>query len=239
MSGSDHVRRVLEESGASASAACSSGRHPEREQCGEMVGDDSDDTEPEDITIFQALRRGMADDNVDPAAQETNTGEAEHAALIADMLRSKADDSSMTCPWAVRPNQVGRSTDLSPSELRALKMEETLSRASSVSWQERGPARGSGITAWRGQKLRAGSQGGAERFSNRGGSKREMYAALARQGKLKPTPAGTKSVQNHHFVGKGGKGKGNNVHRPEATDRNKKRANGKSGGIDPAFLEDL
>ena len=41
------------------------------------------------------------------------------------------------------------------------------------------------------RKLRQGKEGGKVRYSNRGGTKRELYAELARKGKLKPTKGGT------------------------------------------------
>ena len=98
-------------------------------------------------------------------------------------------------PWSVQPNKRGRSSNLTEEELAGLRHEEALAQQANLSWQERGPSGEERPEHWRGQKLRQGTEGGKVRYSNRGGTKRDLYAQLAREGKLKPT--------------KGGKGKGN------------------------------
>ena len=94
-------------------------------------------------------------------------------------------------PWSVRPNKRGRSSNLTEEELAGLRHEEALAQQANLSWQERGPSGEERPEHWRGQKLRQGKEGGKVRYSNRGGTKRELYAELARKGKLKPTKGGT------------------------------------------------
>jgi hypothetical protein len=94
-------------------------------------------------------------------------------------------------PWSVRPNKRGRSSNLSREELAGLRHEEALAEQANLSWEERGPTGEGRPEHWRGQKLRQGKEGGSVRYSNRGGTKRELYAELARKGKLKPTKGGT------------------------------------------------
>ena len=106
-------------------------------------------------------------------------------------------------PWSVRPNKRGRSSNLSEEELAGLRHEEALAQQANLSWQERGPSGEERPEHWRGQKLRQGTEGGKVRYSNRGGTKRDLYAQLAREGKLKPT--------------KGGKGKGNSKPNSKST----------------------
>ena len=93
-------------------------------------------------------------------------------------------------PWSVQPNKRGRSSNLSEEELAGLRHEEALAQQANLSWQERGPSGEERPEHWRGQKLRQGTEGGKVRYSNRGGTKRDLYAQLAREGKLKPTKAG-------------------------------------------------
>ena len=106
-------------------------------------------------------------------------------------------------PWSVQPNKRGRSSNLTEEELAGLRHEEALAQQANLSWQERGPSGEERPEHWRGQKLRQGKEGGSVRYSNRGGTKRELYAELARKGKLKPT--------------KGGKGKGNSKSSSKST----------------------
>jgi hypothetical protein len=94
-------------------------------------------------------------------------------------------------PWSVQPNKRGRSSNLTEEELAGLRHEEALAQQANLSWQERGPSGEERPEHWRGQKLRQGKEGGKVRYSNRGGTKRELYAELARKGKLKPTKGGT------------------------------------------------
>ena len=106
-------------------------------------------------------------------------------------------------PWSVRPNKRGRSSNLSEEELAGLRHEEALAQQANLSCEERGPDGPGRPEHWRGQTLRQGKEGGSVRYSNRGGTKRELYAELARKGKLKPT--------------KGGKGKGNSKPNSKST----------------------
>jgi hypothetical protein len=106
-------------------------------------------------------------------------------------------------PWSVQPNKRGRSSNLTEEELAGLRHEEALAQQANLSWQERGPSGEERPEHWRGQKLRQGTEGGKVRYSNRGGTKRDLYAQLAREGKLKPT--------------KGGKGKGNSKPNSKST----------------------
>ena len=94
-------------------------------------------------------------------------------------------------PWSVRPNIRGRSSNLPEEEMAGLRHEEALAQQANLSWRERGPDGPGRPEHWRGQKLRQGKEGGSVRYSNRGGTKRELYAELARKGKLKPTKGGT------------------------------------------------
>ena len=82
--------------------------------------------------------------------------------------------------WAVRPGKRGRSTDLTPEELAALRHEQEVAERCGMTWAERGPAEGQ-VSTWRGQAWREGSG----RYANRGGKHREYYRDLARRGLLK------------------------------------------------------
>ena len=117
-------------------------------------------------------------------------------------------------PWTVRPNKRGRSSNLTEEELAGLRHERASAELANMSWEERGPDGPNRPEHWRGQKLRQGKEGGKVRYSNRGGKHREMYAELARQGKLKPTKGGkgksksTKDGKGTSKSSKGGQGQG-------------------------------
>ena len=104
-------------------------------------------------------------------------------------------------PWAVRPDAVGKSTDLTEEERAALRTEAEFARLSNTKWQDRGPVQTytedgqPEVKNWRGQTWRTGSQGGAQRFSNRGGRYRDYYKDLNKRGLLKPTPKGATVVK--------------------------------------------
>ena len=74
---------------------------------------------------------------------------------------------------AVRPGTRGRS-ELSEEEVRRLQIEELDSKLSGKRWQERGPL-DSDTSFWRGQARRSGAYGGAKRFANRGGQRKEHF----------------------------------------------------------------
>ena len=70
--------------------------------------------------------------------------------------------------FRVAPNTRGRSSNLTESELAALRYEELMARTGNVRWQDRGPANvGSSEDAahWRGQPWREGENGGTQRCS--------------------------------------------------------------------------
>ena len=89
-------------------------------------------------------------------------------------------------PWRVRPTAKKRSRDLHYMEVRRLRTEQGLAYHTGQRWDERGPVPNQATPFWRGQKLRQGACGGKVRYANRGGKNRELYAALARNGRLKP-----------------------------------------------------
>ena len=69
---------------------------------------------------------------------------------------------------------------VSTEELIELQAERWAAETVGVKWQDRGPPgpdRG-GASEWRGQQWRAGTNGGKQRFANRGGAKKEYYTEL-------------------------------------------------------------
>ena len=69
---------------------------------------------------------------------------------------------------------------VSTEELIELQAERWAAETVGVKWQDRGPPgpdRG-GASEWRGQQWRAGTNGGKQRFANRGGANKEYYTEL-------------------------------------------------------------
>lgn len=90
----------------------------------------------------------------------------------------------------------------SQAERIHLAAEAAVAKAYGLRWEARGPPPPDGTPGapkyWKGQVFRTGKQGGKQRWGNRGGKHQAKYAALAREGKLKPTPGrGTL----HHLSG--------------------------------------
>jgi len=112
-------------------------------------------------------------------------------------------------PWAVRPTSKGRSHDLTDEERARLRSEKAASSAARVPWQERGPAQvydqaGQPATQnWRGQGWRTGSQGGKQRYANRGGQYKDYYRDLNRRGLLQATPNGAQVLKKPRTAGQG------------------------------------
>ena len=177
--------------------------------------EDKDVREDEDETLDNLLSsvekgfekiedlREMADEAGDvdkDVSEDEEEDEHLHDDDVPEHVRKPA-------PWSVRPNKRGRSSNLTEEELAGLRHEQALAEHAGLSWEERGPDGPGRPEFWRGQKLREGKEGGKVRYSNRGGTKRELYAELARKGKLTPTKGG-KGKGNSKST-KSGKGKGN------------------------------
>ena len=88
-----------------------------------------------------------------------------------------------------------------------LRIEQSVSCSTGRRWQDRGPEFLQ-ASFWRGQQKRLGSQGGDRRWGTRAGTKQEHSRKLAKEGRLRPTPGGTRSVQNHHWRDRKGGDKG-------------------------------
>ena len=159
----------------------------------DVVEDEVDD---KDETLLQPLRE-MADEE-DVSEDEEDDDDDD----VPEHLRKPA-------PWSVRPKKRGRSSNLTEEELAGLRHEQALAKHAGLSWEERGPDGPDRPEFWRGQKLRQGKEGGKVRYSNRGGTKREMYAKLAREGKLTPTKGGKGKGKGNSKSTKSGTGKGN------------------------------
>ena len=149
---------------------------------------------------------------------------------ISRLLHAREAAPEEPSPWAVRPMSIGRSSDLTPDELQTLRTEERLARAGNVPWQERGPDPGWGIAAWRGQPVRLGRNGGQVRYAKRGGRNKEVYRELARQGRLTPTPGGTRSEHLHLSKGKGDGKAAFGKDRGDGKTSKGKKGEGKKGG---------
>ena len=94
---------------------------------------------------------------------------------------------------------------MTTEELQIFRQDQRQAEHCGVPWQERGPAEVDGHRPqhWRGQVFRPGSDGGTQRYGNRGGKWREYYAELARSGRLV-----VKHKDPWHGISKGnGKGK--------------------------------
>ena len=103
-----------------------------------------------------------------------------------------------TQQFVVRPSRTRRSTDLTEGEVDRLRTEQALAGMAGLPWAIRSQS-ANHKRAWRGQPVRAGKEGGVRRAAKRGGRFKEFYSKLAAEGKLPPTPGGTKSAQNHHW----------------------------------------
>ena len=103
-----------------------------------------------------------------------------------------------TQQFVVRPSRTTRSTDLTEGEVDRLRTEQALAGLAGLPWAVRSQI-ANHKRAWRGQPVRAGKEGGVRRAAKRGGRFKEFYSKLAAEGKLPPTPGGTKSAQNHHW----------------------------------------
>ena len=126
-------------------------------------------------------------------------------------------------PWSVRASHRGKSTDLSPEELNAVRAEQRSAEMCGMKWHERGPRGDGRPECWRGQTLRKGADGGKVRYANRGGKNKEYYAQLARNGKLvKIAPGKTVNLET--------KGKAKGKGKSEATHRHRNRGKGSGDG---------
>ena len=139
----------------------------------------------------QSKQQDEEDEKPNFCASPMSTDQEDSLEADVEMLLREQSETGVS-PFIVRPQSSGRSSNLTQKELKALRVEETLSRIAGKSWQERGPRGDNEVKYWRGQKWRPGSQGGASRFGNRGGRWKEYYASLAKSGQLKSTPGGSK-----------------------------------------------
>jgi len=117
-------------------------------------------------------------------------------------------------PWAVRPHQRGKATDLTESERTRLRLEQGTAEIEGTPWSQRGPAQTydeDGLPEtqnWRGQPFRKGLYGGKQRYAKRGGKNQSYYAELNKLGMLKPGKHGATTVPEGKAFAHKGKGKG-------------------------------
>ncbi len=111
-------------------------------------------------------------------------------------------------PWAVAPNTLGRSKNLTSSEVDRLWREQAFAKQCGVPWAERGPVGPDegGPKFWRGQPFQANTR----KWAKRGGRNKEYYARLAKQGCFDKNcwSASASSSTGKGFSSKGWKGKG-------------------------------
>ena len=172
----------------------------------EDLPEDDDEAGDKDDEGNWYRKAGAGDEYEDPPEDDDEAGDEDEDLEDDDDIPKHVRKPA---PWSVRPNKRGRSSNLSEEELAGLRHEEALAQQANLSWAERGPDGPGRPEHWRGQKLRQGKEGGSVRHSNRGGTKREMYAELARKGKLKPTKGGkgTGNSKSNSKYTKSGKGK--------------------------------
>ena len=106
---------------------------------------------------------------LDPYEEPLDTGaEPPLSGETSDQGNEEWNQQWTTNRFRVAPNTRGRSSNLTESELAALRYEELMARTGNVRWQDRGPANvGSSEDAahWRGQPWREGENGGTQRCS--------------------------------------------------------------------------
>jgi len=106
-----------------------------------------------------------------------------------DEVKDEGEDDMRTSPLS--PETVASPCtppdaclQVTPAMLQSLDMraEDEAARAGGVRWQDRGPpgpdALPEGQTTWRGQRWRAGGQGGQARWGNCGGRNKEWWTAF-------------------------------------------------------------
>ena len=115
-------------------------------------------------------------------------------------------------PRAARKNTLGKSTDLTESQMKRLRHESINAKEKNIPWEERGPAQDLSkkasyndaaksssvpeVLKLRGQHFRSGAFGGKSRYAKRGGKYKEYYDKLNKAGLLQPTPKGAVRVHD-------------------------------------------